>query len=107
MLGGQWGDEGKGSLSVYYLFHPQTTYTIGKIRGGQSMMMMISKTLFRGHSKRCYLSTFAGIPSDDNRVTAVLGGQWGDEGKGKFYRIERFSIRRRCYTLIHSYIWKA
>ena len=44
------------------------------------MMMM---GLLRSHViRRRMMSSFAGIPSDSTRVTAVLGGQWGDEGKG-------------------------
>ena len=55
----------------------------------RSSMMMKWKRLIgcsniRKHSSR-RLSSFAGIPTDESRVTAVLGGQWGDEGKGTFY----------------------
>ena len=70
--------------------------------------MMISKRLFRG--RRNFLSTFAGIPSDDNRVTAVLGGQWGDEGKGIlsnfFFSKFTFFFRRRFRRpLSHTYLF--
>jgi len=42
------------------------------------MMMGLRSQVIR----RRMMSSFAGIPSDSTRVTAVLGGQWGDEGKG-------------------------
>ena len=46
------------------------------------------------------LSSFAGIPTDESRVTAVLGGQWGDEGKGTFLVFVNVFSRRFFIFLI-------
>merc|ERR1712166_1175613 len=40
-------------------------------------MMRAASTNLAGHGRRTFKSGL------DSRVTAVLGGQWGDEGKGK------------------------
>merc|ERR1712195_276640 len=40
-------------------------------------MMRATSTNLAGHGRRTFKSGL------DSRVTAVLGGQWGDEGKGK------------------------
>ena len=62
------------------------------------MMMGLRSQVIR----RRMMSSFAGIPSDSTRVTAVLGGQWGDEGKGTSFFAKSETLRDFVSTyMIH------